>query len=254
MKNRILKKLDNIEQTHCVKIIYACESGSRAWGFPSIDSDYDVRFIYAHPNDWYLSIAEKRDVIEMPINEELDISGWDIRKSLQLLRKSNSPLLEWLSSPIVYKNVEAAVIPFCELSKRAFLPESSCHHYLSVARSSIAKFQNEQDVKIKSYLYAARTILCSKWIIERMNQPPMRIQDLLKEFLPTGKIRQFVDKLINLKGNDSESTKIKRSVHFEDYMNVKFKSLDAKIPKNPNKIPIKEFDSVFKDILEQINK
>lgn len=254
MKNRILKKLDNIEQTHGVKIIYACESGSRAWGFASKDSDYDVRFIYAHPNDWYLSIAEKRDVIEMLINEELDISGWDIRKSLQLIRKSNSPLLEWLSSPIVYKSVEAAIIPFCELSKRAFLPESSCHHYLSMARSSIAKFQNEQDVKIKSYLYAARTILCSKWIIKRMNQPPMRIQDLLKEFLPTGKIRKFVDKLINLKRNDSESTKIKRSVHFENYMNEEFKSFDAKIPKNPNKIPIKEFDSVFKDILEQINK
>jgi uncharacterized protein len=254
MKSRILKKLDDIEQTHGIKIIYACESGSRAWGFPSTDSDYDVRFIYVHPNDWYLSIAEKRDVIEMPINENLDISGWDIRKSLQLLRKSNSPLLEWFSSPIVYKNVEVAVTLFFELSKRAFLPESSCHHYLSVARSSIAKFQNEQDVKIKSYLYAARTILCSKWIIERMNQPPMRIQDLLKEFLSTGKIRKFVDNLIHLKGNDSESTKIKRSEHFENYMNVEFKSLDKKIPKNRNKIPIKEFDSVFKDILEQINK
>jgi predicted nucleotidyltransferase len=254
MKNRILKELENIEKTHGVKIIYACESGSRAWGFASKDSDYDVRFIYMHPNDWYLSIAEKRDVIEIPANVEFDITGWDIRKSLRLLRKSNSPLLEWLSSPIVYKNVEAAVIPFFELSKRAFLPESSCHHYLSMARSSIVKFQNEQDVKIKTYLYAARTILCCRWIIERMNQPPMLIQDLLKEFLPTGKIRKFIDKLIDLKGNDSESAKIKRSVNFEDYVNEKFNILDAKIPKNPSKIPIKEFDSVFKDILEQINK
>ena len=254
MKNRILKELYNIEQTHSVKIIYACESGSRAWGFASKDSDYDVRFIYAHPNDWYLSIAEKKDVIEIPVDEELDINGWDIRKSLRLLRKSNSPLLEWLSSPIVYKNVEAAVCPFYALSKRAFLPESSCHHYLSMARSSIAKFQNEQDVKIKSYLYAARTILCCKWIIESMNQPPMLIQDLLKKFLPTGKIRNFVDKIIDLKRTDSESTRIERSSHFEDYMNEEFRSLDAKIPKNPDKIPLKECDSVFKDILEQINK
>jgi predicted nucleotidyltransferase len=254
MKNRILKELDNIEHIHGVRIIYACESGSRAWGFASKDSDYDVRFIYAHPNDWYLSITEKKDVIEIPVDEELDISGWDIRKSLRLLRKSNSPLLEWLSSPIVYKYVEAAVDPFCALSKRAFLPESSCHHYLSMARSNIAKFQDEQDVKIKSYLYAARTILCCKWIIERMNQPPMLIQDLLKEYLPTGKIRNYVDKLINLKGNDSESTKIERSLHFEDHINEEFKSLDARIPKNSDKIPIKEFDSVFKDILKQIIK
>ena len=253
MKNRILKELDNIEQTHGVKIIFACESGSRAWGFASKDSDYDVRFVYVHPNDWYLSIAEKKDVIEIPVNEELDISGWDIRKSLRLLRKSNSPLLEWLSSPIVYKNDKASVSPFYALSKRAFLPESSCHHYLSMARSSIAKFQNEQDVKIKAYLYAVRTILCCKWIIERLNQPPMLLQDLLKEYLPTGKIRNFVDKLIDLKKKNSESTKIERSLHFEDFMDEEFNSLDAKIPKNPDKIPIKEFDSVLKEILKQTN-
>ncbi|MDJ0914996.1 MAG: nucleotidyltransferase domain-containing protein [Desulfobacterales bacterium] len=255
MKKRIIKELDTIEQTHGVQIIYACESGSRAWGFASKDSDYDVRFIYAHPTDWYLSIAERRDVIEIPVSAELDISGWDIRKSLRLLRKSNSPLLEWLSSPIVYKNVEAAVGPLLALSQKAFLPESSCHHYLSMARSSIAKFQNEQDAKIKSYLYAARTILCCKWIIERMSHPPMRIQDLLTECLPTtGKIRDFVDALIELKGNGTESIRIERSHDFEDYMNEEFKSLEAKIPKNPEKIPIKEFDSVFKDILEQITK
>ena len=254
MKNRILKELDNIEQTHDIKIIYACESGSRAWGFASKDSDYDVRFVYGHPHDWCLSIAEKKDVIEIPVNKELDISGWDIRKSLRLLRKSNSPLLEWLSSPIVYKNVEAATNLLYVLSKRAFLPESSCHHYLSMARSSIEKLENEQHVKIKLYLYAARTILCCKWIIERMNQQPMQIQDLLKSYLPTGKIRNYIDKLMNLKGNDLESTKIERSSHFEDYLNEELKLLNAKIPKNPEKIPIKDFDSVFKDILEQINK
>jgi predicted nucleotidyltransferase len=192
MKVKILENLKRIEIDYGVKIILACESGSRAWGFPSKDSDYDVRFIYVHPRDWYLPIHGKRDVIELPIDAELDINGWDIRKSLRLLRKSNSPLLEWLSSPIVYKNVEAAIFPFFELSKRAFLPESSCHHYLSMARSNILKFQNGQDVKIKTYLYAARTILCCKWIIKRMNQPPMQLQDLLKKCLPTGKIRKFM--------------------------------------------------------------
>jgi len=254
MKNRILKELDNIEKTHNIKIIYACESGSRAWGFASKDSDYDVRFIYGHPRDWYLSIVEKKDVIEIPVNEELDISGWDIKKSLRLLRKSNSPLLEWLSSPIVYKNVAAAVRPFYMLSKRAFMPESSCHHYLSMARSSIAKFQDERDIRIKSYLYAVRTLLCCKWIIENMNQPPMLIQDLLKEYLPTGKIRNFVDNLIEVKGNDTELTRIERSSDFEGYMSEELRSLNAIIPKNPEKIPVEEFDSVFKDILVQISK
>ena len=197
---------------------------------------------------------KKKDVIEIPVNAELDISGWDIKKSLQLLRKSNSPLLEWLSSPIVYKNVEAAVRPFSDLSKRAFLPESSCHHYLSMAKSTIAKFQDEQNIKIKSYLYAVRTILCCKWIVSHLNQPPMLIQDLLKKYLPTGQMREFVDMLIQLKGNGAESSRIERSSEFENYMNEEFKSLDAKIPKNPEKIPVKEFDSVFREILGQISK
>lgn len=103
MNDIIIEKLLTIEQEKNVRMLYACESGSRAWGFASPDSDYDVRFIYAQPADNYLSIEERKDVIELPVNEVLDISGWDIRKVLQLFLKSNPPLYEWLQSPIVYK-------------------------------------------------------------------------------------------------------------------------------------------------------
>jgi len=95
MNDIILRELKAIEERENVKILYACESGSRAWGFPSKDSDYDVRFIYIRPLNWYLSILDKRDVIELPINDVLDISGWDIRKALKLFKKSNPPMLEW---------------------------------------------------------------------------------------------------------------------------------------------------------------
>jgi len=94
--NSVGKELRRIEQTYDVRVLYACESGSRAWGFASQDSDYDVRFLYVHSRDWYLSIEDRRDVIEEPISEGLDISGWELRKTLRLLRKSNPPLLEWL--------------------------------------------------------------------------------------------------------------------------------------------------------------
>jgi len=105
MKKRIIESLAEIEKTENVTILYACESGSRAWGFASTDSDYDVRFLYIHPPSWYLAVnlESKRDVIERPIEELLDISGWDFRKALMLFRKSNPPLLEWLCSPIVYR-------------------------------------------------------------------------------------------------------------------------------------------------------
>jgi predicted nucleotidyltransferase len=103
MREKIHAYLRDIETREEIRILYACESGSRAWGFPSIDSDYDVRFIYLHPRDWYLSIdlQQKRDVIECSVDHHLDINGWDLRKALQLLRKGNPPLMEWLGSPIV---------------------------------------------------------------------------------------------------------------------------------------------------------
>ena len=253
MKGRIQHELNEIEKNYNVKIIYACESGSRAWGFASSDSDYDVRFIYTHPKDWYLTIAEKRDVIENPLDGDLDINGWDIRKSLILLRKSNSPLLEWISSPIKYRNVKPKMNVFVELSADAFLPESSCYHYLSMAKNIISNFDDGEVVKIKSYLYSLRTILCCKWIIMRLNQPPMKIQDLLKKFLPSGELREIVDNLIYVKSGGTESAKIKRSLQLEEYLKGQLNFLETKIPKNPKKIPIEKFDSVFQDILSESN-
>ena len=89
---RIVNRLEEIERSESVRILLAVESGSRAWGFPSPDSDYDVRFLYARPRDWYLSIDARRDVIECPIEDVLDINGWDIRKALHLLLKANPVL------------------------------------------------------------------------------------------------------------------------------------------------------------------
>jgi hypothetical protein len=254
MKSRIVNELIEIERNYEVKVIYACESGSRAWGFASENSDYDVRFIYMHPKDWYLTIADyKRDVIEIPFDGELDINGWDIRKSLKLLKKSNSPLLEWFSSPIRYRNIRPVMNALFELSTDAFLPESSCHHYLSMAQNIIANLNDGEEIKIKSYLYSLRTILCCKWIIRRMNQPPMKIQDLLKEFLPSGELRELVDKLIYEKNRGAESANIKRSLIFEKYLKKQLNFIETKIPKNPKKIPIEKFDSVFQEILLESN-
>src|SRR3954452_13450282 len=104
VRDQILKRLEEAEAEHGVRILYACESGSRAWGFASPDSDYGVRFIYAQPRNWYLSfdVERRRDVIEYPIVDDIDQSGWDVRKALYLFTRNNGALLEWLHSPIVY--------------------------------------------------------------------------------------------------------------------------------------------------------
>ena len=131
---KIQSELNRIESQYDVRVLYAVESGSRAWGFASTDSDFDVRFIYLHKPEWYLSVETKRDVIEEPISDSLDISGWDLRKALGLLRKSNPPLLEWLKSPIVYRENAEFTSSFRALAAKYFSPEKCYLHYLGPVR------------------------------------------------------------------------------------------------------------------------
>ena len=253
MKDKILEKLDQIERDYEVTIIIACESGSRAWGFPSADSDYDVRFIYVHKTDWYLSLTEERDVIELPIKGLLDINGWDLRKALGLLRKSNPALLEWLNSPIIYRKRDDLLKPFLDLSKRAFLPESSCYHYLSMCKSGIAGYQNAEKAKLKRYLYSLRPLLCCQWVIDRSTQPPMLFSELIDEYLPSGDIRNIINELLAIKKGTNESDLVERNSVLENYINSKYDKLDSLIPKNPEKEPVEAFNETFREILNSTN-
>lgn len=150
MIKEIELELTNIEKDFDITIFYACESGSRAWGFESTDSDYDIRFLYYHDLDWYLSLKEKRDVIEMPIDEELDISGWDLQKTLKLLRKSNPPLLEWLQSPIVYKE-DAETSKFLKETLSKYYSSNNCHyHYLHMAKGNCKEYLKGDMVRLKN--------------------------------------------------------------------------------------------------------
>ena len=175
VQNRLLE----IEKEHSVRILYAVESGSRAWGFESTDSDYDIRFIYAHPKDWYLNILEKRDVIEYPIVSEFDYSGWDLRKTLFLLNKSNPVLFEWLKSPIVYHKDGLFCSVMGELLKPYFSPISSIYHYLHMASRNYREYLQADEVKIKKYFYVLRPIMACMWIEDKQESPPMEFDRLM---------------------------------------------------------------------------
>lgn len=138
MRERVLDELERIEREHDVVVLYACESGSRAWGFASPDSDYDVRFVYVHQPEWYQRVEEPRDVIERPLSDELDISGWELRKALRLMRKSNPALLEWLGSPLVYREEPGVREELLWLGSAFHSVPGSRHHYLSMARKNYA--------------------------------------------------------------------------------------------------------------------
>jgi predicted nucleotidyltransferase len=185
MEQRIIdtikKRLVEIEKEHGVNILYAVESGSRAWGFESLDSDYDVRFIYAHAKNWYLNILPKRDVIEYPIIDEFDYSGWDVRKTLFLLHKSNPVLFEWLRSPIVYCKDDFSYNVLQELSKHYFSPLSSIYHYLHIAKGNYRHYLQTNEVRIKKYFYALRPLLACMWIEQYKESPPIEFEILLTQ-------------------------------------------------------------------------
>jgi len=252
MRKKILEALGRIEEKEGIRVIYACESGSRGWGFESTDSDYDVRFIYVHPLDWYLSAVDQREIIEMPADDQLDINGWDVRKSLNLLRKSNSVILEWLASPIKYCEDELAIAPLVELSRNAFMPGSSYQHYLGIARGSLTACQTDERVKIKSYLYAIRPVLCCRWIVKYKKQAPMLIDNLISEFLSgqDNELRHYVDHLIKIKKGNNEGIRVDRSPLLENYLYSQLAELETIIPENSPKLPVEEFNDIFRRIVK----
>ena len=205
VRTTILEGLERIESEQGVSVLYAAESGSRAWGFASPDSDYDVRFLYRHAPVWYTSILEQRDVIEVPIEEDLDISGWDLRKALRLFLKSNPPLHEWLTSPIVYRQGGGFREELLALSEAHYSPRTVAYHYRSIAaRQWKTYMRGAGQVRIKKYFYCLRPLLAVNWLRDRGSLPPMLFQDLLKGVELPEAVEFEVDKLLEKKAVTSE--------------------------------------------------
>ncbi len=245
--------LRDVELRHGVRILYACESGSRAWGFPSADSDYDVRFIYAHPTEWYLSIEPQRDVIDIALEGDLDMGGWDVRKSFVLLRKSNCPLIEWLSSPIVYEQHATAIAPLRNLAQRAFLPESACHHYLAMAAKKTESALNSEWPRLKAYFYALRATLCCRHIIETRQAPPMLLTDLLARDPCDASLHAQIRELLAIKRESVEDASVARISQLDNFLRAAQEDIRAQTPKNGPKLSAAEFDVAFRETLEIVN-
>lgn len=183
MREQVMAHLRAIEAQYNVTILFACESGSRGWGFASPDSDYDVRFIYVNRLPWYLTVAPGRDVIELPISGDLDINGWDLRKALGLMRESNPTLLEWLRSPIVYREEVETMARFRALAEQVFSNAKGWYHYTSMAKKNFREHLQADEVRYKKYLYVLRPLLAARWIRNLPGVPPMRFAELAQHTL-----------------------------------------------------------------------
>jgi hypothetical protein len=216
--NSVARELWRIEQTYDVRVLYACESGSRAWGFASHDSDYDVRFIYVHSRDWYLSIEDRCDVIEEPISEGLDISGWELRKTLRLLRKSNPPLLEWLKSPVVYAWDKEFFHDFRELAGAYYSPGRCFQHYLHMAFNNARDYLQHDLVWTKKYLYVLRPLLACRWIESGLGEVPMLFEEFVDMVVDDTEVRAAIVCLVSRKRAGDELARGPKNPVLSDFI------------------------------------
>ncbi|QST00645.1 nucleotidyltransferase domain-containing protein [Pontibacillus sp. ALD_SL1] len=204
------EKLREIEREYGVKVLYACEAGSRAYGLANEASDYDVRFIYVHPLDWYLSIDEKRDVIEMPISDQLDMSGWELRKALHLLRKSNPSILEWLHSDVVYDEDEDFMNALRNITQKAFNPIAVLHHYHKMAKRNLKEMGQGNEVAVKKYLNVVRPVLMCSMIMKCGHFPGTNIQYVVNALILNKHLKEELSSLLETKTCRPSQTKIDR--------------------------------------------
>jgi hypothetical protein len=246
MKTLIQEKLIVLQQQFEVEILYACESGSRAWGFASSDSDYDVRFIYRSHQSEYLSIRDRRDVIELPFDEVLDIGGWDLRKVLRLFIKSNAALYEWLQSPIVYMVQDDFVEELRSLIPAYFSGRAACHHYMSIAGNTFWQELQTDLVRVKKYFYALRPLLAALWIIEKTEVPPLEFH-VLRSLIADAEWQRIVDDLLQQKKQGTEKDLIRAVPLLQEWIkdtlaHVKQKAYDLHPKSNDHRL----LDQVFR--------
>lgn len=248
IETTIKSQLQQLAIQEQIDILYACESGSRAWGFPSPDSDYDVRFIYLRPLEWYLSIEEHRDTIDLPINSLLDINGWDLRKALKLFRNSNSVIYEWIQSPIIYQNNSNLTAELLNLGSNYYSCHAGIHHYLNMTTKCYQEHLQSEIVKLKKYFYALRPLLAAMWIDRHQTFPPMVFNELLKLISDRQNILAEIDRLLIIKATATEATTIPVSQILNNFIQAEIENCDRAVKLIP-KHNIDSFDlnNLFKN-------
>ena len=225
------RKLKEIEERENIRVLHAAESGSRAWGIASPDSDYDVRFVYVRPMDFYLKLQDKKDFIDWELNQVLDINGWDITKALQHFYKSNATLYEWGNSPIIYKTTPQWE-KIMKLAEEYFSSKSVMYHYYGTARKNYEAYLMEDMVKYKKYFYVLRPILACKWIEKKKCPPPVLFQTLAEEIVEK-EMKPAVDRLVEAKLQMTESEKRGKIQELNDYIQENLEHYQALLRQTP---------------------
>jgi predicted nucleotidyltransferase len=240
----VQRRLSNLAKQEDVRILLAVESGSRAWGFPSVDSDLDCRFMYARPQHRYLEILPHRDVIELPLDGLFDINGWDIGKALRLLLKSNAVVSEWLESPIVYCSEPDVVSGLRELADAVLTPDRLRFHYLGLAERQWSTSIAERTAVVrKKYLYALRPALALRHLRMHATRPPMAMEALLDATSIPVRARELIDAFITEKRAGRELGRSAPVPEFDTLITGEIAAARALAEQGPRPINQREIDA-----------
>jgi len=249
LKEEILEHINQLEKDQSIKILLAVESGSRAWGCPSPDSDYDIRIIFKRSESEYLEIDDKPDTIDYFHGELLDINGWDIKKTLKLIRKSNATPFEWSQSPIIYKEVDNFSKILLGICKSYFQGYHSVNHYKGIAKNSYSRDKNNSSLKLKKLFYVLRPIMAAKWILEKNEIPPMDIPNLI-QIIKDKSIVDHIKMLLEIKSKVNEDYVYKPDPIITNYIDSQFEHLSTvKIENNPLETNSDLLNKTFKNII-----
>ncbi|MEC3915134.1 nucleotidyltransferase domain-containing protein [Nocardia sp. CDC160] len=225
-------ELDRIAREHGVDVLLAIESGSRAWGFPSPDSDYDCRFVYLRPLDDYLTPWPGRDVIETPLVGLLDVNGWDLLKALRLLTNGNAVLIEWLMSPIVYRGDEQFRTELRALADEVADRNRVARHYLHLGRRQWQLFDSNRS--LKKVFYSLRPAMALRWLHEHPDKAvaPMHLPTLLAECDLSPDFVTAVAELTELKSKTREMGSGEVPTPIADFISTEFERAAVEFAKD----------------------
>ncbi|KAB2332297.1 nucleotidyltransferase domain-containing protein [Cytobacillus depressus] len=262
MEAHIKQVIKQLERDYDMKVLYACEAGSRAWGLSSKNSDYDVRFIYVQRKNWYLSIDQKRDTLEIPnrdpismlLDDRLDLSGWELSKALRLYRKSNPSIFEWLSSKLVYSESYSTIEKMRQMEPSIFSPVVCFHHYLNMGKRNFRDCLHSKEPNVKKYINALKPIFSVKWIELHRTFPPIEFQALLDQFNLPDELNEAITHLIKSKLTTTEWNRDIDLDVINQYLESELRNLESRAKTMHKEIvdPTTELDQLFRDTLIEV--
>ena len=230
ISSTILSHLEDIEHQYDVRVLLAVESGSRARGLFSDESDWDVRFVYVNKLDWYLNVNEGRDVIEEMFDDNIDMVGWELRKTLRLFQKSNPSLMEWLHSPVVYRADEKFLSRMRAMESVYFNPIKTMYHYESLYIKHDKRYLQDSTNPLKRFLHYLRGILSCRWLEQHKTMPPVLFSELVKATVDDDSIRQKINVLIALKRQTKENDNLEVDASLVEYARKLAEHFEQTIP------------------------